>query len=79
MTARKSKEDNMGKVLSAEQVKKLPLGTVVNWVDEKSGKAARLWIVKSGRKKVLRGIITQFNIKDREGCHYEIEEEQKDG
>lgn len=64
----------MGKTLSAEKVKKLPEGTVVLQVDEKSGKAARLWIVKSGRKKVLRGIFTQFNIKDREGWHYELAE-----
>lgn len=63
------------KIVTAEKLKRLPEGTVVLQVDEKSGKAARLWIVKSGRKKVLRGIITQFNIKDRDGWHYEIEEE----
>lgn len=69
----------MGKVLSAAQVKKLPLGTDVLEVNDKTGSVGRYWIVKSGRKKILRGIIVTLDIKDREGWHYEIEEEQKDG
>ena len=68
----------MGKVLSAAQVKKIPLETVVFMVNEKTGSIARLWIVKSGRKKTLRGILGTYEIKDLEGWHYEIEEEQKD-
>ena len=65
----------MGKILSAKEVKKLPIDTGVMLIDEKTGKAGRLWIMKSGRKKVLRGIITTHEIKDRYGQHYELPEE----
>ena len=67
------------KVLSAEEVKRLPMGTVVFMVNEKTGSVGRYWIVKSGRKKTIRGILGTYEIKDLEGWHYEIEEEQKDG
>lgn len=66
----------MGKTLSAAQVKKLPVETVVFLVNEKTGKAGYLWIVKRGRKKTLRGIITTLEIKDREGWHYELPPEE---
>lgn len=62
------------KTLNAEQVKRLPVGTDVILVNEKTGSRGRLWIIKKGRRKMLRGIVTQHEIKDREGWHYEIEE-----
>ena len=65
----------MGKTLSAEQVKKLPEGTDVLVVNDKTGSVGRYWIVKSGRKKILRSIIVTLEIKGREGWHYELAEE----
>lgn len=61
------------KTLSADKVKKLPVGTDVIFVNDQTGEKGRLWIVKSGRKKVLRGVLTQHEIKDRPGWHYEVE------
>ncbi len=66
------------KTVTAKQVKRLPVGTDVILVNEKTGSRGRLWVIKSGRKKMLRGILTSHEIKDMEGWHYEIEEEQKD-
>ena len=63
----------MRKTISASEVKKLPAGTDVWNVSEATGKAGKLWIVKSGRKKLLRGITVFMEIKDREGWHYEVE------
>lgn len=62
------------KVLTAAKVKRLPVGTDVIIVNEKTGSRGMLWIIKRGRKKMLRGIVTLHEIKDREGWHYEIEE-----
>lgn len=62
------------KTLNKEQVKRLPVGTDVILVNEKTGSRGRLWITKKGRRKMLRGIVTLHEIKDREGWHYEIEE-----
>lgn len=62
------------KTLTAEKVKRLPVGTDVIQVNEKTGSRGRLWIIKKGRRKMLRGIVTLHEIKDREGWHYEIEE-----
>lgn len=61
----------MGKILTAKQVKRLPVGTDILLVDEKSGKHGMLWIIKSGRKKMLKGVAAMHEIKDREGFHYE--------
>lgn len=65
------------KTVTAAQVKRLPEGTDVILVNEKTGKTGRLWIIKKGRKKFLRGIMDLHEIKDLPGLHYEIEEEQK--
>lgn len=64
----------MRKTLSAAQVKKLPAGTDVLKVRDATGQVARLWVVKSGRKKMLKGVYAEFDIKDQSGWHYEIEE-----
>lgn len=61
------------KTLSADKVKKLPVGTDVLFVNDQTGEKGRLWIVKTGRKKMLRGVIAQHEIKDRPGWHYEVE------
>lgn len=65
------------KVLTAAKVKRLPVGTDVTVVNEETGQTGRLWIIKNGRKKMLRGIVTTHEIKDLEGWHYEIEEGKK--
>ena len=72
-------EDSGMKILTAKQVKRLEPGTDVFLVNDKTGSRGMVWIIKHGRKKMLRGIVTLHEIKDLEGWHYEIEEEQKDG
>lgn len=65
------------KTLTAEKVKRLPPGTDVNIVNERDGSVGHMWIIKSGRKKLLRGILSTHEIIDRPGWHYEIEEGKK--
>ena len=62
------------KILSADKVKKLPVGTDVRLVRESDSAAAMMWIVKSGRKKLLKGVYAEHEIADRQGWHYEVEE-----
>ena len=66
------------KTVTAKQVKRLPLGTDVFLVNDKTGQRGSMWVIQNGRKKMLRGIINVHEITDMEGWHYEIEEEQKD-
>lgn len=61
----------MGKILTADQVKKLPVGTDIIIVREGTGQTGMTWIVKVGRKKMLRGVAATHEIKDRPGWHYE--------
>lgn len=63
----------MGKVLTAQNVKNLPVGTDVILVRDGTGKSGKLWVIKSGRKKMLRGVMGTHEIKDRPGWHYEVE------
>ena len=63
----------MRRTLTAEKVKRLPVGTDVFLVRECNGNTGRFWIVKSGRKKMLKGIMAEHEIKDRTGWHYEVE------
>lgn len=65
------------KTLSADKVKRLPPGTNVTIVREEDGSRGHLWIIKSGRKKLLKGILSTYEIIDRPGWHYEIEEGKK--
>lgn len=65
------------KTLTAGNVKRLQPGTDVFLVEEKTGLRGRMWIIKSGRKKLLRGILSTHEIIDRPGWHYEIEEGKK--
>ena len=66
------------KTVTAKQVKRLPLGTDVFLVNDKTGQRGSMWVIQNGRKKMLRGIINVMEIKDMEGWHDEIEEEQRD-
>lgn len=66
------------KTLTAKQVKRLEPGADVYMVNDKTGKRASLWVIRMGRKKVLRGILGAHEIKDLEGWHYEIEEEKNE-
>lgn len=65
------------KTLTAEKVKRLPPGTDVTIVKEEDGSVGHMWIIKSGRKKLLRGILSTHEIIDRPGWHYEVEEGKK--
>lgn len=62
------------KILSADKVKKLPPGTDVYTVRESDGSRGMLWVIKSGRKKLLKGVYGTHEIIDRPGWHYEVEE-----
>ena len=58
-------------MLTAAQVKKLPVGTRITLVESDTGKRGTLTIVKSGRKKMLRNLDVLIDIKDTDGWHYE--------
>lgn len=61
------------KTIKADKVKKLAPGTDVYLVND-AGERGRLWVVKSGRKKYLRGALGQMHeIADRPGWHYETD------
>lgn len=64
------------KILKAEKVKKLPPGTDVFLVNDETGERGMLYVVKSGRKKMLRGILAMHEIKDLPGLHYEVEDKK---
>lgn len=61
------------KILPAAKVKKLPPGTDVSLVREATGQRGRLYVVKSGRKKMLKGLFGTHEITDRPGWHYEVD------
>lgn len=65
------------KILTADKVKKLPPGTDVYLVRDSDGSRGMMWIVKSGRKKLLKGVYATHEIKDRPGYHYEVENESR--
>ena len=60
------------KVVTAAQLKKLPEGMTVHLIHGE--KKELLTLVKSGRKKMLRGSLALHEIKDRPGWRYEVEE-----
>ena len=60
------------KILTAEQVKRLPVGTDIKIVHNSTGRYSLSYIVKSGRKKMLkRPLFDPVVIIDRVGYHYE--------
>lgn len=64
----------MRKRISADQVKKLPVETDVYIVQESTGRSGKMWIVKSGRSKILKGVYSEQKILERPGWHYEVDE-----
>ena len=65
----------MRKTIPAAKLKKLPISTDVWIVNDKTGETGQMWIISyGGKRKVLKGIYTQMEIKEREGWHYEVEE-----
>ena len=66
------------KILTAEQVKRLPVGTDIKIVHNSTGSYSLCYIVKSGRKKMLkRPLFDPAVIVDRVGYHYERVEENE--
>jgi len=67
------------RILTAEQVKKLPVGTDIKIVQNSTGRYSLAYIVKSGRKKMLKKpLMDPVVIIDRAGYHYErVEDESK--
>ena len=66
------------KTLTAEQVKRLPVGTDVRIVQNDTGKYELGYIVKSGKRKMLKcPLLDPVVIVDRVGFHYEVEDERK--
>ena len=67
------------RILTAEQVKKLPVGTDIKIVQNSTGRYSLAHIVKSGRKKMLKKPLFDPDvIIDRVGYHYErVEDESK--
>ena len=64
------------KILTAEQVKQLPVGTDIKIVQNSTGRYSLAYIVKSGRKKMLKKPLFDPDvIIDRVGYHYERVEE----
>lgn len=64
------------KILTAEQVKRLPVGTDIKIVHNSTGRYILSHIVKSGRKKMLKKpLMDPVAITDRQGYHYERAEE----
>ena len=62
------------KIVTVDTVKRLPIGTDVFKVKNATGEAARFWIAKRGRRKVLCGLMLEMHdIKDTPGWHYEVE------
>jgi len=60
------------KTLTAEQVKRLPVGKDVRIVQNDTGKYELGYIVKSGKRKMLkRPLFDPDVIIDRVGYHYE--------
>ena len=60
------------KILSADQVKRPPVGTDIKIVQNSTGRYSLAYIVKSGRKKMLKKpLFDPVVIIDRVGYHYE--------
>ena len=65
------------RILTAEQVKRLPVGTDSKIVQNSTGRYSLSYIVKSGRKKMLKKpLMDPVVIVDRTGYHYERVEDE---
>jgi len=67
------------RILTAEQVKRLPVGTDIKLVHNSTGRYSLGYIIKPGRKKMLKKpLMDPVVIIDRAGYHYErVEDESK--
>lgn len=67
----------MRKRISIERLKRLPEGTDVYYVEESTGRAARMWIGKTYKgKKLLKGIFSERRLSEvtaDPGWHFEID------
>ena len=62
------------KTLTAEQVKRLPVGTDVRIVQNAMGTYELGYIVKSGKRKMIKKLLLDpVAIVDRMGYHYEVD------
>lgn len=60
------------RILTADQVKRFPVGTDIKIVQNSTGRYSLAYIVKSGRKKMLKKPLFDPDvIIDRVGYHYE--------
>ena len=60
--------------LTAEQVKRLPVGKDVRIVQNDTGKYELCYIVKSGKRKMIKKpLLDPVVIVDRVGFHYEVD------
>ena len=64
----------MGKTITAEKVKKLPIGTEVLVVREGTQQTTLMRIAGYYKKKMLKGATAVHEIRDRAGWHYEVTE-----
>ena len=65
----------MIKILTADKVRRLPVGTDVRIVREADGSSGMMWVTKTGNRKVLKGVVAMHEIVDMPGWHYEIVQE----
>lgn len=67
----------MRKRISVQNLKRLPEGTDVLYVEEATGRAARMWIAKTYKgRKLLKGVFTSRNlseVEEKPGWHFEVE------
>ena len=67
----------MRKRISVDRLKKLPEGTDVYYVEESTGRAARMWIGKTYKgRKLLKGIFSErwlSEVTEQHGWHFEID------
>lgn len=61
------------KKVTARQLKRLPVGTNV-YITTNEGNKCKMWISQTYKKKFLKGVFTEMDIKDRAGWTYEVEE-----
>ena len=64
----------MGKQISADKVKTMPIGMEILMVRESTGQTIRAKLMQSYKKKLLQGTQASYDIKERKGWHYEVTE-----
>jgi len=64
----------MGKTITAEKVKKLPVGTEVLVVQDGTERTVLMKVAGYYKKKMLKGPTAVHEIRDKVGWHYEVTE-----